>query len=265
MVFSHRGRQFFFITLTLKGRPAALSQLVDAESEPALLPPSMSVKSRDTVKHQARLASGGAGVQPPSVRRPSPRHLPARQSSPYLPRPLLCGSTAAFISSSRLTRDGSRPNHWQGSSRSCHVRYRHVMTHRPKIRENSHLTACCSSQAFTTRRQFRRWPFVAKQAPRINSDATVSHSTTSSPTSASEHRRCRFDSLFRAARIREGYNPRAYVRKGCALLRDWLEHLRGESLSLGLRGGGRHGALERRASQVEQGRREAVSRVSDVE
>ena len=103
------------------------------------------------------------------------------------------------------------------------------MTHRPKIRENSHLTACCSSQAFTTRRQFRRWPFVAKQAPRINSDATVSHSTTSSPTSASEHRRCRFDSLFRAARIREGYNPRAYVRKGCVLLRDWLEHLRGES------------------------------------
>ena len=39
MMFSHRGRQFFFITLTLKGRPAALSQLVDAESEPALLPP----------------------------------------------------------------------------------------------------------------------------------------------------------------------------------------------------------------------------------
>ena len=35
-----------------------------------------------------------------------------------------------------------------------------------------------------------------------------------------------------AARIREGYNPRAYVRKGCALLRDWLEHLRGESQSV---------------------------------
>ncbi len=39
MAFSHRGRQFFFITLTLEGRPAALSRLVDAASEPALLPP----------------------------------------------------------------------------------------------------------------------------------------------------------------------------------------------------------------------------------
>ena len=39
MAFSHRGRQFFFVTLTLEGRPAALSRLVDAASEPALLPP----------------------------------------------------------------------------------------------------------------------------------------------------------------------------------------------------------------------------------
>ncbi len=35
---SSRG-QFFFVTLTLEGRPAALSRLVDAASEPALLPP----------------------------------------------------------------------------------------------------------------------------------------------------------------------------------------------------------------------------------
>ena len=39
MAFSHRGRQFFFVTLTLEGRPAVLSRLVDAASEPALLPP----------------------------------------------------------------------------------------------------------------------------------------------------------------------------------------------------------------------------------
>lgn len=29
------------------------------------------------------------------------------------------------------------------------------------------------------------------------------------------------------ARIREGYNPRAYVKKGCAILSSWAEHLSG--------------------------------------
>ena len=36
--FIHRGRQFFFVTLTLEGRPAALSRLVDEASPPALTP-----------------------------------------------------------------------------------------------------------------------------------------------------------------------------------------------------------------------------------
>ena len=36
--FSHTGRQFFFITLTLEDRVQALSRLVDAKSRPALLP-----------------------------------------------------------------------------------------------------------------------------------------------------------------------------------------------------------------------------------
>ncbi len=37
--FSHTGRQFFFITLTLEDRVQALSRLIDAKSRPALLPP----------------------------------------------------------------------------------------------------------------------------------------------------------------------------------------------------------------------------------
>lgn len=36
--FIHRGRQFFFVTLTREGRPAALSRLVDEASPPALTP-----------------------------------------------------------------------------------------------------------------------------------------------------------------------------------------------------------------------------------
>ena len=36
--FHHRGHQFFFVTLTLDGRPAALSRLVDEASPPALTP-----------------------------------------------------------------------------------------------------------------------------------------------------------------------------------------------------------------------------------
>ncbi len=39
MKFSRSGRQFFFITLTLSGRPAALSRLVGVEDAPLLLPP----------------------------------------------------------------------------------------------------------------------------------------------------------------------------------------------------------------------------------
>ncbi len=42
MRFRHHGKQFFFITLTLAGRPAALSQLIDAKHAPALLPPGKS-------------------------------------------------------------------------------------------------------------------------------------------------------------------------------------------------------------------------------
>jgi hypothetical protein len=37
--FRHQGRQFFFTTLTLEGRPPALSRLIDAKSPPELLPP----------------------------------------------------------------------------------------------------------------------------------------------------------------------------------------------------------------------------------
>ncbi len=45
MRYSHRGKQFFFITLTLKGRPAALSRLVDIKSPPELLPPGEAVQA----------------------------------------------------------------------------------------------------------------------------------------------------------------------------------------------------------------------------
>jgi hypothetical protein len=44
MPFSRHGKQFFFITLTLEKRPAALSQLIDAEHAPALLPPGKSAQ-----------------------------------------------------------------------------------------------------------------------------------------------------------------------------------------------------------------------------
>lgn len=37
--FHHRRRQFFFVTLTLEGRPPVLSRLVDVKSSPELLPP----------------------------------------------------------------------------------------------------------------------------------------------------------------------------------------------------------------------------------
>ena len=36
--FHHSGLQFFFITLTLEGRPQMLSQLVEGEARPVLLP-----------------------------------------------------------------------------------------------------------------------------------------------------------------------------------------------------------------------------------
>jgi len=36
--FRHQGRQFFFVTLTLEGRPQALSRLIDATSAPELTP-----------------------------------------------------------------------------------------------------------------------------------------------------------------------------------------------------------------------------------
>lgn len=38
LTFRHSGLQFFFITLTLEGRPPILSRLVEGEARPVLLP-----------------------------------------------------------------------------------------------------------------------------------------------------------------------------------------------------------------------------------
>ena len=38
LTFRHSGLQFFFVTLTLEGRPPMLSRLVEGEAHPVLLP-----------------------------------------------------------------------------------------------------------------------------------------------------------------------------------------------------------------------------------
>ena len=38
LTFRHSGLQFFFITLTLEGRPPMLSRLIEGEAPPVLLP-----------------------------------------------------------------------------------------------------------------------------------------------------------------------------------------------------------------------------------
>lgn len=38
LTFRHSGLQFFFITLTLEGRPPMLSRLIEGEARPVLLP-----------------------------------------------------------------------------------------------------------------------------------------------------------------------------------------------------------------------------------
>lgn len=53
MRFIHHGKQFLFITPTLAGRPAALSQLIDAEHAPSLLPPGKSAQEILRAIHSA--------------------------------------------------------------------------------------------------------------------------------------------------------------------------------------------------------------------
>lgn len=47
----HSGRQFFFVTIALEGRPKALSRLVDERRRPALLPPGEMVKAALVAMH----------------------------------------------------------------------------------------------------------------------------------------------------------------------------------------------------------------------
>ena len=50
--FHHHGKQFFFVTLSLEGRPSALSRLVEGQARPDLLPPGEVVKAGFAAMHK---------------------------------------------------------------------------------------------------------------------------------------------------------------------------------------------------------------------